>query len=42
MALIPLVRINGIIKKYENKEKHKIYMETLAEKTHGKRIKFHY
>ena len=32
MALIPLVMINGTIKKYENKEKHKIYVETLTGK----------
>ena len=32
MALIPLVMINDIIKKYENKEKHQIYVETLAGK----------
>ena len=34
MALIPLVMINDTIKKYENKEKLKIYVETLA----GKKI----
>ena len=32
MALIPLVMINDTIKKYENKEKLKIYVETLAGK----------
>ena len=32
MALIPLVMINGTIKKYENKEKHHISVETLAGK----------
>ena len=35
MALIPLIMINDTIKKYEIKEKHKIYMETLARKKHG-------
>ena len=29
------VVINGTIKKYENKEKHKIYVETLVGKNHG-------
>ena len=32
MALIPLVKINDTIKKYENKEKHHIYVETLVRK----------
>ena len=36
MALIPLVMINGIIKKYEIKEKHKIYVETLLGKNMGR------
>ena len=35
MTLIPLLMINDIIKKYEIKEKHKIYVETLAGKNHG-------
>ena len=42
MALIPLVMINDTIKKYEIKEKHKIYMETVAGKTHGQRRKLYY
>ena len=32
MAMIPLVMINVTIKKYEIKENHKIYVETLAGK----------
>ena len=36
------VMINGIINKYENKEKYQIYVETLAGKNHGQRRKFHY
>ena len=32
MALIPLFMMNGTIKKYENQEKHKIYMETFIGK----------
>ena len=37
-----IVKINDRIKKYENKEKHQIYMKTLAGKKHGQRRKFHY
>ena len=41
MALIPLVKINDTIKKYENKEKHHIYVETLVrKKTTGKEENF--
>ena len=36
------VMINDTIKKYENKERHQIYVEALAGKNHGQRIKFHY
>ena len=32
MAMIPFVMINVTIKKYERKEKHKIYVETLEGK----------
>ena len=37
-----LVMINDTIKKYKNKEKHKIYMEILVGKNHGQRRKFYY
>ena len=36
------VMINDTIKKYEIKEKHKIYMKTLAGKNQGQRKKVHY
>ena len=43
MALIPIVKINDTIVKYENKEKaQRLYMETLAGENHRKRRKFHY
>ena len=42
MALIPFVMNNGTINKYENKEKHHIYVETLTGKNHGHRRKLHY
>ena len=42
MTLISFVMINDTIKKYENKERHKIYVETLVGKNHGQRRKFHY
>ena len=34
--------ISGTIKKYENKEKHKIYVKTLAGKNHGQKRKLYY
>ena len=34
--------INAIIKNYKIKEKHKIYVETLAGKNHGQRRKLHH
>ena len=34
--------ISGTIKKYENKEKHKIYVKTLARKNHGQKRKLYY
>ena len=36
------VMINDTTKKYEIKEKHKIYVETLARKNHGQRRKLYY
>ena len=35
-----IVMINDTIMKYENEEKHQIYMETLAEKNHEHRRKY--
>ena len=34
--------MNDTIMKYDDKEKHHIYVETLMEKNHGQKIKFHY
>ena len=42
MALIPLVMIKDTIKKYEIKEKHKTYVETLTGKNHKYGRKLHY
>ena len=42
MALLPLDMINDTIKKYEIKEKHKIYVKTLTGKNHGQRRKLYY
>ena len=38
-----VVKINGTIMEYENKEKHQIYIETLmGKKTYGYEKKLHY